>query len=692
MRELKPDVSVDAVQDVEAAREAADRLRRAIRYHNWRYYVLDDPVISDAEYDELVGVLRALEEKFPQLQSPDSPTRTVGFEPREELGAVRHPVPMLSLRAVYDEAEVRRFDETCRRELARPAVEYVAEPKYDGVAVELVYVDGRLAVAATRGDGQVGEDVTPNVRTLPEVPLVLLAEAGLPPPSRLVVRGEVYMRKDEFQTLNRRRQEAGEPPFANPRNAAAGSLRQLDPRVTAGRPLHVFLYSVVEAEGHRFDTQWQVLESLPQWGLKVNAEWTRLCVGVEEALQYYRELAEARDRLPYEMDGVVYKVNRLADQERLGFRERDPRWALAYKFPPRQATTKVVDIRVQVGRTGKLTPVAILEPVHIGGVEVKRASLHNQSEVERKDIRVGDTVLVERAGDVIPYLVKAIPEARDGSQRPFRMPDHCPVCGGKVVTSEDKKSTRCTNMNCPAQLRERIMHFASRGGMDIEGLGEKRVQQLLEAGLVDRISSLYHLRKQDLLSLERFADKSAENLLQQLEASKRPTLDRFLYALGIPLVGEHVARVLAARFPDLDRLRGASKEELMEIHEIGPEVADSIVTFFSQEENQRVIRELLDAGVELSNPLFTGRGPRPLEGVTVVFTGSLRRWTRDEATRLVEQFGGRAATSVSGETDFVVAGPGAGAKLARARELGIEVLDEDDFLRLLQDREVSDAG
>jgi DNA ligase (NAD+) len=683
--EKKPDVSPESIESKKEAEKAVKELREAIRYHNYRYYVLDDPVISDAEYDELMEKLSTLESKFPELQSPDSPTQQVGGEPREELGLVDHPSPMLSLKAVYDEEDVRDFDENCRGELGLETVEYVAEPKYDGLAVELIYEGRRLSVASTRGDGNTGEDVTANVRTINEVPLVLLIQDGVSVPNRLVARGEIYMRKDEFKELNRRQADAGERQFANPRNAAAGSVRQLDPNVTARRPLHIFFYEVAQSDGRDFETHWEVLQTLPKWGLKVSTERARLCSGVEEALHYHVDMAEVRDDLPYEIDGVVYKVNQLADQEKLGVRTRDPRWALAYKFEPRRATTTVKDIEVQVGRTGKLTPVAVLEPVHIGGVEVSRASLHNQSEIERKDIRIGDAVLVERAGDVIPQVVKSIKEERDGSEKKFHMPDQCPVCGSEVVMSEDKKQTRCTNINCPAQLRERVTHFASREAMDIEGLGEKRAEQLIDAGLVKRLSSLYELTKEDLLSLERFADKSAENLLSEIEDSKEQTLPRFLYALGIPLVGEHMTRVLATHFKTLGDLVQASEGELQKIEEIGPQVAHSIVTFFSKDENRQVIQEIREAGLTLGNP-YAEEEAQPLEGLTFVFTGSLKRWTRDEVKRFVERLGGRATSSVSGETDYIVAGPGAGSKLDEAKEQNIPVMDEEEFAQFVEER------
>ncbi|MGD9374514.1 MAG: NAD-dependent DNA ligase LigA, partial [Anaerolineae bacterium] len=654
-------------------------------YHNHRYYVLDDPVISDAEYDWLMQDLQALEEAYPELRTPDSPTQRVGGEPRQELGVVEHPSPMLSLKAVYDEDDVRNFDETCRSELGRETIAYMAEPKYDGLAVELIYQDRHLTTAGTRGDGDTGEDITANVKTIKEVPLKLHSPEKGPAPEELVVRGEIYMRKAEFEDLNRQRAEEGEEPFANPRNAAAGSVRQLDPKVTARRPLHIFLYAIADPDPHQFETHEQVLESLPRWGLPVNEERSRVCGDVDAALAYHQDMAKVREELPYEIDGVVYKVNRLDDWKVLGSRTRDPRWALAYKFEPRRATTDLEEIEVQVGRTGKLTPVAILEPVHIGGVKVSRASLHNQSEIERKDIRIGDRVLVERAGDVIPQVVKPIPDQRDGSEQEFHMPEECPVCGTKVVMSADKKQAHCPNLNCPAQLRGRINHYASRQALDIEGLGPKRTQQLIDNDLVSRLSDLYQLTKDALLSLEGYADKSAQNLLDEIEASKETTLARFLYGLGIPLVGEHMVRVLAGEYETLDGLMATSQEDLEEIDEIGPEVARSLVAFLAEEENQQIIEEIRDAGLSLTNP-YAAERDQPLDGLTFVFTGELDRWTRDEVQRFVEQLGGRATSSVSGQTDYVVAGPGAGSKLDEAQERDIPVLDEKEFTDFVEER------
>ena len=667
----------------EEARKAVEDLRKSIRYHNYRYYVLDDPIVSDEEYDRLFQGLQSLEERFPELASPTSPTQQVGGQPREELGLVRHPSPMLSLKAVYTPDEARDFDATCRRELGRDQVEYVAEPKYDGLAVELIYEDAGLVSASTRGDGTTGEDILANVKTIREVPLKLMAWKEVALPSRLVVRGEIYMRKDEFNSLNERRQESGLPLFANPRNAAAGSVRQLDSRITAARPLHIFVYEIAEIHGLSLKEQWEALQNLKAWGLKVNAAWQRFCTGIEEALNFYDRLAGEREEMPYEIDGMVVKVNSREGQRRLGVRQRDPRWALACKFPARQETTRIQKVEVQVGRLGTLTPVAILDPVKIGGVEVQRASLHNLNQVESKDIRIGDTVVVERAGDVIPYVVKPVPEKRTGAEKIFTMPERCPVCREQVVISQDHTSTRCPNLDCPAQVRERIVHYASKPAMDIEGLAGRTTDQLMTAGLIQRIPDLYSLRREDLLKLERFADKAADNLLQEIASSKEKSLERFLYALGIPHIGRHLARVLSSAFPNLKAIMAASRETLQSVHEVGPEVAGSLTLFFSNEQNRRVIEELLRAGLRLDNPLYREEGAKPLEGRTLVFTGQLNRWTRAEARQMVEDLGGRTAGSVSNSTDYLVAGPGAGSKLKQAQNLEVAVLDEDEFAKLI---------
>ncbi|MFO7606939.1 MAG: NAD-dependent DNA ligase LigA [Desulfurivibrionaceae bacterium] len=608
----------------------------------------------------------------------------MGGEPREALGTVRHPLPMQSLKAAYEEKQLRAFDDNCRDKLGAETVEYVVEPKYDGLSIELIYEEGALVTAATRGNGETGEDVTANVKTIRALPLSLLSGQGEPIPTRLVVRGEIYMPLARFNDLNRQREKRGEQPFANPRNAAAGSVRQLDPKITAARPLHVFLYEIPLCEGRRLKTHWEALETMPRWGLPVNRAMQFLVKGIDRALDYHGRMIEQRDDLNFEIDGVVIKVNDLDGREKLGMRQRDPRWAIAYKFAPRNALTKVRKIIVNVGRTGTLTPIALLKPVRIGGVEVRRASLHNLSLIEEKDIRVGDTVMVERAGDVIPYVLKALPEKRRGGEKKFAMPARCPSCGGDVLVSRDKKNSRCTNMNCPAQLQQRIQHFASCRALDIEGLGEKRTAQLVESGLVTWLPDLFTLSRDDLLSLAGYAARSAENLYNSIQQAKKTTLSRFVYALGIPLIGEHLAGVLASHYENLDKLQKADEKELRTIAEIGPEAASSIAAFFRERHNVQAVEEMGRAGLTLENPLYSGkRGELPLAGLKFVFTGALEGVTRDEAKGLVERLGGRATSRVSSETDYVVAGPGAGAKLEEAKNLKIPILSEEEFQEFL---------
>ncbi|MGH8057168.1 MAG: NAD-dependent DNA ligase LigA, partial [Candidatus Entotheonellia bacterium] len=524
--------------EAQAAREAVEQLRQQIQHHNYRYYILDDPEIADAEYDQLMRRLQELEQQFPELITPDSPTQRVGAQPVEEFGTILHSVPMLSLDNAFTPQEVREFDERVKRLLGTTdAIEYVAELKVDGVAVELVYQGGVLIQGSTRGDGIRGEDVTENLRTVRTIPLRLLARGHGPLPHRLEVRGEVYMTLTHFQRLNASRAEEGRPTFANPRNAAAGSLRQLDPRITAGRPLNIFCYGLGQVEGATFTTHWDMLQRLSSWGLKVNPHVER-CPGIEAVLAYYERMQQQRETLPYEIDGVVIKVNSLEWQQALGVRSRSPRWAVAWKFEPKQALTRVKRIALQVGRTGALTPVALLEPVRVAGVEVSRASLHNPDEIARKDVREGDWVMVQRAGDVIPEIVEVLKERRTGQEQPFQMPTHCPICGSDVVRLEDEAVPRCVGLVCPAKLKETIIHFAAKGAMDIDGLGEKTVDQLVERGLVKDIADLYFLTKADLLALERLAEKSANNLLAAIERSRRTTLPRLIYALGIRHVGE----------------------------------------------------------------------------------------------------------------------------------------------------------
>lgn len=671
---------------METARREANELRLAIEHHNYLYYVLDSPEIDDHEYDQLMRRLTQIELSFPELVTPDSPTQKVGGEPREGFAQVEHTVPMLSLNSVYSAAEVIEFDARVKKILkTEDEVAYVAEPKIDGLAVELVYVDGLLAVGSTRGDGYVGEEVTANLRTVRAVPLRLRSAGDDAPaiPARVEVRGEVFINRADFEALNRRRESDGEPPLRNPRNAAAGSLRQLDPKVTEKRPLDVFCYGVGSIEGLDFERHWDVLKALKGWGLKTNIK-SRQCANIAEALRFYEELERDRESLPYEIDGLVIKVDRRDLQVALGEISRSPRWAAAAKFVPRQAVTRILEIKVQVGRTGVLTPVAVLEPVQLGGVEVGRATLHNQDEIDRKDIREGDTVVIQRAGDVIPQVVRVLKERRDGSEKSFRLPERCPVCGSEVDKGDDEVAVRCIGLNCPAKLKETVRHFACKGGMDIDGLGGKTVSQLVDRGMVRDLSSIYYLKRDQIMSLDLFAEKSTENLLAAIEKSKRSDLSRFLFALGIRHVGEHLAQVLAGRYGSLDELAAATEEELIAIDEVGPEVAASILRFFAQEGNQDVIKRLKDAGVSprSERPPAIGGGPLPLEGRSFVFTGALDSLTRDEAKRLVQSLGGRVLSSVSVKTDYVIAGTDPGSKLDKANRLGVKVLSEAEFKKL----------
>jgi len=656
-------------------REEIDRLRREIEAHNQRYYVLDDPIVSDAEYDALFRRLEALETEHPELRTPDSPTQRVGAAPLEKFSTVRHRHQMLSLQNVTTRDEMAEFDKRARKFLGLERIEYVGEPKIDGVAVELVYEDGALATGSTRGDGLVGEDVTANIRTIRSVPLRLRAA-----PALLEVRGEVYYPIEAFRRLNREREDAGLQVFANPRNAAAGSLKQLDPRVTASRPLDLVCHGTGEIRGERPPTHWDTLQALAAMGLRP-VPMSRVLGTLDDVFAFYDELEGERDRLAYEIDGLVVKVNDVGLQRRLGEISRSPRWAVAFKFKARQATTKIVNIFPSVGRTGVLTPVAELEPVQVGGVTVRNASLHNMDEIERKDVHIGDTVLLERAGDVIPYVVKVVTERRTGDEQRFQMPAACPVCGADVVRAEGEVAYRCIGLSCPAQLRQAIRFFGARGAMDVEGLGEKLVEQLVERGLVRDLADLYHLDEGTLVGLERMGKKSAQNLLAQLERSKDTTLPRLLVALGIRQVGEATAKALAEQFGTLDAIMDASEEQLQEVRDVGPEVAESIRQFFAERQNRRVIKRLLDAGVRPA-PVVRPKGP--LSGKKLVLTGGLASMTRPEAQRRIEALGGRVVSSVSKETDFVVVGTEAGSKLAKAKSLGVRTLDEKAFVRLLE--------
>lgn len=662
-----------------AAKDYIDKLRREIRRHDYLYYVKDRPEISDEAYDQLFDALKLLEQRFPELTTADSPTQRVGAKPQEQFRVVAHAAPMLSLDATREEEDVRRFDERLRRS-SKNEVRYLLEEKFDGASVELVYESGILTRAVTRGDGRAGEEVTENVKTIRSLPLSL---HGGPrkAPRLLALHGEIMMKIAAFEALNRKLLERGNEPFANPRNAAAGSLRQLDPRITAERPLDVVVYEVMAVEGVRFSTDSQALKSLEEWGLPTPKRIFTVST-VDEIVKRHAELTEARDRLPYEIDGVVIKLDDLDARDQLGSTTRHPRWAIAYKFMPRGEQTRIEQIAIQVGRTGVLTPVALMRPVELGGVTIARATLHNRKEVQRKDFRPGDLVRIQRAGDVIPEVVERIAEPGRKREPPFKMPSKCPACGSPVI--ERGPYTVCpNNFACPAQLKRRLKHFAAREGLDIEGLGEETVSALIEHGLVRDLADLFRLNKNDLLRVERFAERSAEKLVDAIHERQRIELDRFIYALGIPEVGAAVARDLAQKFRSLERIRRASREELEKVSGIGPKMAEAIFDFFSDKRNQRAVDALLDAGVEL---IETKRPHRqPLSGKTFVFTGSLERFSRSAAQRLVESLGGQAASSVSSQTDYVVIGSEPGKKIDQAKSEGVKTLNEARFVELLRE-------
>ncbi|HUG23389.1 NAD-dependent DNA ligase LigA [Piscinibacter sp.] len=679
--------------------ERAARLREQLHHHAHRYYVLDDPEIPDAEYDRLFQELQALEAEHPELLTADSPTQRVLGRVLDGFVPVRHAVPMLSIRTETDTEATGAlaFDGRVRRELglkeADPPVEYAAELKFDGLAVNLRYENGVLVQAATRGNGETGEDVTQNIRTIQKIPL-RLRFAGTPP-AVIEVRGEVYIRRDDFEALNERQRELiaqgakNEKTFVNPRNAAAGAVRQLDPAIAAKRPLSFFAYGVGDVKGWEVPgTHGGLMDALEAMALPVSAE-RAVVQGADGLVDFHRAIAEKRDHLPFDIDGVVYKVNDRALQQRLGFVSREPRWAVAHKYPAQEQMTTLLDIGVQVGRTGKLTPVAKLQPVFVGGTTVSNATLHNQDEIDRKDVRIGDTVIVRRAGDVIPEVVAVVADRRPADAQPFnlsqRLHGKCPVCGSDIVREEGEVDWRCSGgLFCGAQRKEAILHFAGRRAMDIEGLGDKLVDQLVTSGLIRTLPELYKLGVAKLCALERMADKSAQNLVKGLEKSKQTTLTRFLFALGIRHVGETTARDLAKHFGSLDRILDASEQQLLEVSDVGPIVARSIRTFFDQPHNREVVEQLRACGITWDEHDGTAdRTPKPLAGKTFVLTGTLPTMTRDEARDLIEAVGGKVAGSVSKKTHYVVAGAEAGSKLDKARELGVEILDEEGLKALL---------
>ncbi|MEA3344915.1 MAG: NAD-dependent DNA ligase LigA [Chloroflexota bacterium] len=677
------------MRDVESRIEV---LRRQIRYHNHRYYVLDDPVISDAEYDVLMRELRELEEAHPKLVTPDSPTQRVGAEPLDEFQRVRHVRPMLSLQDAFDEEELRdwliRTSKLLPQGMDAEDLEFVVEPKIDGLTVVLTYEDGRLVLGATRGNGVEGEDVTQNLRTIRSLPLRIPVSTNGPPPTRLVVRGEVYMPIGAFREFNRRQEELGEKTFANPRNVAAGSVRQLDPRITASRPLDLFTYAVVNVDGRTIRTQWEALEYLSGLGFPTNPG-NRLLDDLNAVVEYYNEWVERREALDYEIDGVVVKINDLDLQKTLGSVGNAPRGAVAYKFPGREAVTKLLDIQVNVGRTGTITPYALLEPVKLSGATIRQATLHNEDYIRERDIRKGDTVLIRRAGEVIPQVIRPLVELRTGDERPWHMPEVCPSCGEPIIRPEGEVAYYCVNTACPAQLGRRIEHFASRGGMEIEGLGGRIAQRLVSEGLLRDVADIYYLREEDLLPLEGFADKKVGNLMEAIEASKKRPLSRLITALGIHYVGSVVARLLAERYRSLEALMEAPQEEMEAIEGIGPRIAKSIREWSNRPRNRKVVEKLRRAGVRsiahrrMPEEVAETKGPQPLEGLTFVITGTLSI-PRREMTALIEGHGGRVTGSVSSRTDYLLAGANPGdRKYTHAQELGKPIISEEELREMI---------
>jgi DNA ligase (NAD+) len=664
--------------------ERVSELRKQLAHHNYQYYVLDNPEIPDIEYDRLFRELQQLEAEHPELVTPDSPTQRVGGEPLKGFDEVRHAIPMLSLGNVFSEEELADFDRRVREGLGIDEVVYAAEPKLDGLAISIRYEEGVLVRAATRGDGATGEDVTQNVRTIDAVPLKLYGDDY---PKVLEVRGEVYMPRDGFAQLNERQRERGDKSFANPRNAAAGSLRQLDSRITAERPLTMYCYGIGVVEGATLpDTHSAILERLKDWGLRVSPE-IKVVKGMQGCLNYYKQIGERRDSLPYDIDGVVYKVDSLAQQQELGFVSRAPRWATAHKFPAQEEITILENVEWQVGRTGALTPVARLKPVHVGGVMVSNATLHNPDEIKRKAVHIGDTVIVRRAGDVIPEVVGVVMAKRPANAKAVITPTHCPVCDSEVLQDEGEAVPRCTGgLYCSAQRKNAIKHFASRRALDIDGLGDKLVEQLVDEGLIHDVADLFSLRAEQLAGMERMGDKSAANLVAALEKSKTTTLERFLYALGIREVGESTARTLANHFGKLEQVEQAEESQLLEVEDVGPIVAHHIHTFFRQPHNIEVITKLQAAGVKWPDIEVAEKGEQPLAGQTFVLTGTLSGMSRDEAKAKLIALGAKVAGSVSKKTSVVVAGEAAGSKLSKAEELGVTVWDEGQLLQFLSEQ------
>ena len=659
-------------------------LRQQINDHNYRYYVLDDPVISDGEYDQLFRTLEQCEQQHPELIVPESPTQRIGAEPLEAFGTVTHRIPMMSLSNAMSDDELNAFDERLKKALdIMIEIEYVSEPKLDGLAVELIYENGAFVNGSTRGDGISGEDITANLKTIKAIPLALRNDKRSIP-RLLEVRGEVFIRKSDFISLNTEREISGDPPFANPRNAAAGSLRQLDPRITATRPLSIYCYQAGSIIGAKFNTHWEFLQSIQDWGLPVNNE-VQITAGIKQAITYHQQLEARREDLPYEIDGSVIKINSLLLRDEVGVRSRTPRWAIAGKFKPQQATTVIHKIAASVGRTGAVTPVAKLEAVEVSGVTVTNATLHNQDEIDRKDIRVGDTVVVERSGDVIPKVIKVISAKRPAGTKPYHLPTSCPVCEHKLFRSEDEVVYRCHNHACSAQIKGHLQHFVSKNAMDIDGVGEKLIDQLVDQGLINTVDDLFRLDIASIASLERLGEKSATNALASIASAKSTTFSRFIFALGIRHVGEHTAKILEQAFQgDIGTFRESSFDVLEAIDGIGPIVAESIVRFWENETNKEIVTACFEMGITIQDP--PEMQLQTLAKKTFVFTGSLEIYTRKMAQELVENRGARASSSVSKNTDYVVAGDGAGSKLSKAKELGVNIITEKEFEKLLNEK------
>src|SRR6056297_224600 len=663
----------------ERIKNRVKELRKTLRKHEYKYYVLDNPTISDYEYDQLMEELKKIEEENPELITEDSPTQRVGGKPRDEFQKVEHSSRILSLDNAFNAQELKEFDKRVQRNLDTKQYEYIVEHKIDGLSAILHYEDSSFTLGATRGNGRVGEDVTHNFKTIKSIPLKL-RKAGV----NLQLRGEIFIKKEDFKKMNKKREEEGKNPFANPRNAAAGSVRQLDPQVAADRSLSFIAYDLVEFtdQNKKISKHEQALEFLKELGFNIN--WYKKCDDIAEVIKVCEKWIEKREEIDFEIDGMVIKINQLSLREKLGSTSKNPRWAIAYKFPAQQKTTQVEDIIVTVGRTGALTPSAVLKPVLIDGSTVSRATLHNEDEVKRKDVRINDTVLIQKAGDVIPEIVKVIKEERTGNEEKFEMPEHCPVCGELVYREEGEAVTRCTNISCPAQRRESILHFVSRDAMDIEGVGPSLVDQLLDNNLIEDYADLYYLKKQDLINLERMAKKSSENVLKAIAASKDRELNNLIYALGIRHVGSNASRILADEFGSIDDLKGLSIEDLIEINEIGPVIAESIINFFKSEHNLEALKKLKKADVKMKKKTQKENYNQHLKDKSFVLTGALDQYSRKEASRLIRQHGGDVKSSVSSKTTYLVVGENPGSKYEKAQDLNIEIIDEDAFDNLLK--------